>query len=64
MIVVRIIQTHDSRYHMLTYQGENVPFVQSFKYLGIDVLATYKWNVCFEFSLKVGWKSYYKLENH
>ena len=61
MMVVQTIQPH--QYPMLTYKGEHVQFVQSFKYLGIDVFATSKWSVCFESRLQAGWKSYYMLEN-
>ena len=49
MMVVRTIQPH--HYLMLTYKGEHVQFVQSFKHLGINVLATNKWSVCFESTL-------------
>ena len=47
-----------------TYKEDHVQFVESFKYLGIYVPLTNKWNcVWFESRLKVGWKSYYTLEN-
>ena len=38
MMVVRTIQPH--QYPMLTYKGDHLQFVQSFKSLGINVLAT------------------------
>ena len=46
-----------------SYRGEHIQFVQSFKYLGIDVPATNKWSACFDSRLQAGWKSYYLLEN-
>ena len=61
MMEVQAIQPHP--YPMLTYTGEHIQFVQSFKYLGIDVPTTNKWNTCFDSSLQAGWKSYYLLEN-
>ena len=48
---------------MFTYKGEYVQFVQSFKYLGIDVPLKNKWSVWFESRLQASWKSYYMLQN-
>ena len=45
MMVVQTIQPQ--QYPMLTYKGGHVQFVQSFKYLGINVPTTNKWSVCF-----------------
>ena len=42
MMVMQTIQPH--HYPMLTYRGEHIQFVRSFKYLGIDVPATNKWS--------------------
>ena len=39
---------------MLTYKGENVQLVKSFKSLGIGVPATNKWSVCCESKLQAG----------
>ena len=61
MMAVQTIQPH--HYHMLTYRGEHIQFVRSFKYLGIDVSTTNKWSACFDSRLQAGWKSYYLLEN-
>ena len=36
---------------------------KAFKYLGIDVLATNKWSICFESRLRPNWESYCMLEN-
>ena len=44
-------------------QGEHIQFVQSFKYLIIDVPSTNKWRVCFKSRLQVDGKSHYMLEN-
>ena len=41
-------------YHTLTYKGDHIQFVQSFKYIGIDVPSTKKWSVCLESRLQVG----------
>ena len=46
MMVVQTIQPH--HYPMLTYRGEHIQFVRSFKYLGIDVPTTNKWSPCFD----------------
>ena len=46
----------------LTYTGEHVQFLQSFRYIGIDVPPTNKWSICFEFRLQIGWKSYNTLK--
>ena len=55
MMVVQTIQPH--HYPMLTYRGEHIQFVRSFKYLGIDVPATNKWIACFNSRLQASWKS-------
>ena len=60
MMVVWTIQPH--QYPMLTCNW-HVQFVQSFKYLGIDVPTTNKWSVRFDSRLQPGQKSYYMLEN-
>ena len=54
-----IVQTNQPRhYPMLTYRGEHIQFVQSFKYLGIDAPTTNKWSACFDSRLQAGCKSY------
>ena len=55
LILVRNIQPH--QYPMLTYKGEHEEFVQSFKYLGINVPTTNKWNVWFESRLQASRKN-------
>ena len=46
-----------------TYKGEPLQVVQSFKYLGIAVMSTNMWNVCYESTLQAGWNGYYMFEN-
>ena len=52
MMVVQTIQPH--HYPMLTYRGEHIQFVRSFKYLGIDVPTTNKWSACSDSRLQAG----------
>ena len=46
MVAMQTIQPH--HYPMLTCIGEHIQFIQSFKYLGIDVAPTNKWTTCFD----------------
>ena len=59
MMVVWTIQPH--QYSVLTYKGEHIQFLQSSKYIGIDVSAMIKWYaLCLDVKLVgkviIGWK--------
>ena len=54
MMVVQTIQPY--QYHMFTYKGENVQFVQSFILVSM-YLPQIKWSICFESRLQASWKS-------
>ena len=41
----------------LTYKGEPIQVVQRFKYLGINVSSTNRWNVCNGFQLQTNWNN-------
>ena len=62
MMAIKAIQLR--RCPMFTYKGEPLKVVQSFKYLGINVPSTNRWNACYESRLQASWNSYYMLKNH
>ena len=48
MMAIKAIKPRD--YRTFTYKGEPIQVVQSFKYLGINVPSTNRWNECYEFN--------------
>ena len=50
-------------YTTFRYKGEPTQVAQSFKYLGIYVPPTNRWNTCYNYKLQLSWNSYYMLKS-
>lgn len=60
---VMLVKTHKGVQPHITYRGEGLETVESFKYLGIEVPSNHKWQSCVDKRIVAGWKSYYAFEN-
>ena len=48
---------------LIVYNGKSIETVESFKYLGLEVPANYKWRECAMRRLEAGKRAYYAFEN-
>ena len=48
---------------MLSYQGQQIEQVNSFRYLGIDIPSNYAWGQCARHRIDAGHAKYYQFEN-
>lgn len=59
-----LIRTHPQEFQTsLTYQGQPIEKVDSFRYLGIDIPPNYAWGQCARNRIDAGHAKYYQFEN-